>query len=165
MCCLWHWGLLVNKLLVTWVKLLACWWWWSLLYPTETGALQWLFSPTGAGEKGKTCPIDDAAVFVCVFFPSIASSASLMPLQLSVDTFPFMPCSSHFLTFHWTSVLLFFSLLYITLSLPQPHPHIFLASGPEDVGAALGRAGGGAKGEERFRMSRTGVTLCMLLPE
>lgn len=42
----------------------------------------------------------------------------------------------------------------LSTSLPATLPHISLTSGPEDVGAADGRVGGGAKGEEP-------QTLCM----
>lgn len=50
----------------------------GFLYPTETGALQWLFSPAGAGEKG------NASRQTRIHVVFVASSASLWPPLLSV---------------------------------------------------------------------------------
>lgn len=92
----------------------------------------------------------------------VASTASLLPPLLSVDALSSpRPHLTHFLTyFHSTFVVLL--LLYITSSLPHPPPftlpHISLASGPEDVGAAIGRAGGGAEGEDTFRTTVIAAT-------
>lgn len=119
----------------------------DLLYPTETGALQWLFSLAGAGEEG------NASLLTMVPVVVVAWTASLLPPLLSVDALSsllptwttFSPVFTH---------LLWPFLFSTSLPLCPPSstlPHVSLASGPEDVGAADGRAGGGAEGEETFR--------------
>lgn len=71
----------------------------------------------------------------------MASSASLQPPLLSVVTFLSTTTSS----LVYTQLLWSLSVCTPTLC------HVHMASGPEDVGATNGRAGGGAEGEERLR--------------
>lgn len=119
----------------------------DLLYPTETGALHWLFSLAGAGEEGNASLLMMVPVVV-------ASTASLLPPLLSVDALSsllptwttFSPVFTHLL---WP--FLFSTSLPLCSPPPSTLPHVSLASGPEDVGATNGRAGGGAEGEETFR--------------
>lgn len=82
----------------------------GLLYPTETGALHWLLSLAGPGEKGNASVLMVLLVVVVV----VASTASLLPPLLSVDAL-----SSLLPT--WTTFSPVFThlfLLYVTSSLP-----------------------------------------------
>lgn len=88
----------------------------NLLYPTETGAPQWLFGLAGAGEKGNASLLT-FPVFVVVIG---AWTASLQPPLLSDDALSSLltPHMNHFLTcFHSSFVVLL--LFYIT---PPPPP-------------------------------------------